>query len=505
MDAAQLKEDARQGRISVDRLVDLVVSLQQRLHHTQQQLHHTQQQLQQLQQQLSQTPTTGTTEPFSLNAEEQRQQKRAKKKRSAKKKANRKGRLTTAEKIERAERRESVFPDGVPPQDCKLSHTRVVWRLENGQAVLVAYDVYRGPKKQYGKIPGVLGRSEFAIEIVLAIAFLVYVVGLSFDKVCLLLQFFQKLDLSKSQAEATLKQLTRHWEKEFDHLCTLLAYSAIVQADETRWSINSVWAFLSEKVRLLFFGVHKDAATLQHILDPATFEGIMVSDNAAVYSNFSTAQKCWAHLLRKAIKLTLLEPTNEEYRDFTDQLLAIYQRACRLQRDRRYGKAGREDKVLELVDALIDLCEPMWQADLPPSEGLANDYRKLCNELMKLLLADELFTFVTAEPVTQPNGEEMAVPGTNNECERTLRVVAAARKTGRTSKTPSGARRRTVIVSVLESLRVHVVEFTLESVIAEVSGWLEKGQSCFSCMVEQLGLPPPPKSVLDEVLPAAGG
>ena len=77
-----------------------------------------------------------------------------------------------------------------------------------GQAVLVAYEVYRGPKNVFGKIPGTLGRSEFGIEIVIAIAYLVYVVGLSFDKVCLLLNFFQNLKLRKSQADALLNQLS---------------------------------------------------------------------------------------------------------------------------------------------------------------------------------------------------------------------------------------------------------------------------------------------------------
>ena len=105
----------------------------------------------------------------------------------------------------------------------------------------------------------------------------------------------------------------------------------MVHADETSWSLHSVWAFLSEKVRVLFFGVHKDADTLQPILDPATFAGIVISDDAAVYANFTQAQKCWAHLLRKAIKLTLLEPDNAEYRRLTDRLLEIYRAACRVQ------------------------------------------------------------------------------------------------------------------------------------------------------------------------------
>jgi|SRR5579864_2736451 len=75
--------------------------------------------------------------------------------------------------------------------------------------------------------------------------------------------------LDKTQADALLRQLARHWQKGFDILCTLLAHSAVVHADETSWSIKSVWAFLSEKARLLFFGVNKDAATLEQSKCPA--------------------------------------------------------------------------------------------------------------------------------------------------------------------------------------------------------------------------------------------
>ena len=209
-------------------------------------------------------------------------------------------------------------------------------------------------RSQYGKIPGVFGRSEFGMEIVLAIAYQVYVVGLSFDKVCLLMNFFQNLKLRKSQADALLNRLARQWEEEFDLLCLLLANSLVVHTDETGWSIHSVWAFLSEKVRVLFFGVHKDAETLRQILDPATFAGIVISDDAAVYANFTQSQKCWAHLLRKAIKLTLLEPTNAEYRQFTDRLLEIYREACRVQRDRRLSAEGRKEKVAVLDDEILE-------------------------------------------------------------------------------------------------------------------------------------------------------
>jgi transposase len=501
----QLKADLLSGRIDANRLVDLIAAVQRELQAAKQRIAELEQRNAELEQKLAApSGTAKLDEPFSMRAEEKRQEARGKKRR--RRKANgRRGRVRTADKIAQAERTEDVYPDGVERSDCWHSHTRPVWRLESGRAVLVAYRVFRGPHNRYGRIPGVLGRSEFALEIVVTIAYLVYVVGLSFDKVCLVLNFFQNLKLSKAQANTLLHQLARHWHKEFDVLCTLLANSLVVHTDETSWSLNSVWAFLSEKARVLLFGVHKDAATLQALLDPAAFAGILISDDAAVYGHFTHAQKCWAHLLRKAIKLTLQDPNNEDYRRFADRLLEIYGAACRVQRDGRLGDAGRARKVAALEDELFELCSPTWFADLPPLEGPANDYRLLVNEVMRLLLAEELFTFVTAQPVEQPNGDIQAVGGTNNAAERTLRNPASARKAGRTSKTVPGARRQTIVTSVLESLRLYLSAFTLPEVIEEVRGWLETGRSCFEGLLEELGLARPTQSILDEVLPSPSG
>lgn len=495
--AAQLKQDVREGRIDIERLIELLLS-------SQQQLQQAKERIEELEKKLGGSATVNTSEPYSMRAEEQRQQARGKKPRR-KRRSGRRGRLTTAQKVAQAERTEKIFPPDVPESECKLSHTRPLWRFENGHTVLVAYEIYRGPKNQYGEIPGALGRSEFGIEIIVAIAHLVHVVGLSFDKACAVLNFFQNMRLRKSQVEALLNQLSRHWEREFETLCTLLANSLVVHADETSWSINSVWAFLSEKARLVLFGVHKDSATLRLILDPAIFSGILVSDDAAVYADFTLMQKCWAHLLRKAIKLTLLDAEHTDYRRLADRLLEIYRKACRVQQDGRLSDAGRQRKVAELDDEILELCGPAWFAELPPAEGPADDYRLLIQELMRLMLSRQLFTFVTAAPVTAPHGQTTPVGGTNNEAERTLRPAAAARDTGRTNKTLRGARRRTVIVSVLESLRQYLAMFTLSSVIDEIRRWSATGQSCFSNLARKFPLSPRDTTLLDLIYPQPSG
>jgi hypothetical protein len=484
MDGSISRGTGREGELSVDQLVVLVRRLERTIHELRRENERLKQQLKERD---GQNPTQRLDEEYSLKAEEQR----SRGKRRKKQKSPRRGRRSTEQKLAEADRHEDVFPSDAAPEDCTLHRSGVVWRIEHGRAVRVAYHVYRSPRGEIPTIPGTLGRSEYGIEISVSLAFMVFILRLSMDKVCRQLEFFWGLKLSKSQADALLNRLARAWEPEFDMLCTLLAGSAVVHADETSWSINSVWAFLSEKARVLLFGVHKDAATLATLLSKDLFNGVVVSDDAAVYRGFSRAQKCWAHLIRKAIKLTLLQPENEEYRTFLTGLLKLYRKARRLQQDHRLKQTTRRQKVLGLEDDLWVLCGSRFADTTPTATQAERDFLNLVHELLRLMEDEELFTFVI----------HPEVPGTNNEAERGLRDAANDRKTGRTSKTICGARRRTVLTSVLESLRQSLPDFTLRHVLAEVTLWLSTGRSCFRQLLDCYGLPPPASSLLDVLLP----
>ncbi|TME79783.1 MAG: FAD-dependent oxidoreductase, partial [Chloroflexi bacterium] len=236
---------------------------------------------------------------------------------------------------------------------------------------------------------------------------------------------------------------TPSWEGEFDVLCDLIAHAAVVGMDETGWKVGttgcSLWAFASECQRLFLFGCHKDDATLDQILPPDVFDGIGVSDDAAVYcKRFRLAQKCWAHLLRKVIRLALLYPRKKTYQHFLDQLLALYHDAKRAAADGRLGQTGRKLRVCEFENRLCDLCRPYHHATSPDMKPHEREFANLIDELMRLYLAQELFTFVL-----MPN-----VAATNNELERLLRGPALDRKAGRINQTAAGAHRRSVIVSV---------------------------------------------------------
>src|ERR1700729_3571910 len=99
MDAInQLREDVRQGRVDVDRLIDVIVTLQR-------QLEAARQRIEELEKKLGgppSSPTAKVDESFSMRAEEKRQQARKPKNKLKLSRKSRRGRLTTADKLKLA-------------------------------------------------------------------------------------------------------------------------------------------------------------------------------------------------------------------------------------------------------------------------------------------------------------------------------------------------------------------------------------------------------------------
>jgi transposase len=473
IDLRQLRRDALDGQVSVEQLLELIDKQQQTIQGLRRENQRLQEKLAQYEPEALGGPAAKPAvetpaQPYSLDAEAKRRGRKRRRKKSP-------GRQPTELKFADAHRTEDIYPDGVRHQDCQLVRERAVWRLENGRAVRVGYRIFAGPNGKEPRIPGVTPRCEYGIEILVVLGFLVYIIGISLDKACAVFAFFCQLPLAKSQADALLRQLAHHWEDEFDTLCDLIAHAAVVYLDETGWKVGttgcSLWAFAAQCQRVFLFGCRKDDDTLDQVLPPDVFDGVGVSDDASVYrGRFTLAQKCWAHLLRKAIRLALLYPQKQTYQRFLDQLLELYYDAKRAAADGRLGDEGRKFRICDLENRLCDLCRPHQRdttQDLKPHE---RDFANLIDELLRLFRDGELFTFVLVP----------GVEATNNLSERLLRGPAQDRKAGRTNKTAKGAHRRSVIVSVLESLRVNLETFDLATVLQEVGRWMKEGISRFA-------------------------
>jgi len=423
------------------------------------------------------------TENYSLN-------KNTRKKKRRKKST---GRRSNDAKRVMINEESSVYRDDLDPDEQVFHREQLAWRLIDGKALYVRYSIYDLPGSTELPLPQGLrnSRSEFGIEIILSLAFLHYWTGISIDNACQILQFFTGLELQKSQADSLLSQLGTDWDRQYDTIAELIALSMIVYIDETGWKVGKhscyTWAFSTTMHVLFRCGVGRGKIEAEKILGEC-FAGIGVTDDYVAYkSMFTQHQLCWAHLIRKAIKLALQNPDDKQYAEFLEELCDIYQEAVRSRNDRRLS-VGRGDKVRELQEMIRSLCSRHGEiiiADVTADHEAT--LIRLQNELVDNLAC--LFVFV----------EHPEVDPTNNRSERNVRRDAEIRKGGRTSKTANGAKRRSVVMTVLASLQTRFARFTLENLISEVQRWLKHGRSIFELelgKLQQANAPPTCKPAL---------
>jgi hypothetical protein len=389
----------------------------------------------------------------------------------------------------------AVYPENAVRKRCVLQRTQCAWRIVDGQARYICYQIFALPDAQELPLPpGVRNsRSEFGIEIILILAYLHFWIGVSLDNAREVLNFFTGLVLSKSQADSLLNQLATDWTEQYDAIAELIALQMIVYIDETGWKVGQrscyTWAFSTAMHVLFRCGVGRGKDEAEAVVGKR-FGGIGVTDDYNAYTHlFSKHQLCWAHLIRKAIKLALQHPEQKAYAAFLDELCGIYQQAVVYQNDRRLS-VSRETKVHELQACISSLCTLQGTPiDKDTTPDPTATFIRLQNELCEGL--DCLFVFV----------QHPEVEATNNRSERNVRREAEIRKGGRTNKSAKGAKRRGVIMTVLASLRTRFTKFTLDILLAEVRQWAEKGRSIFESELQAFRRAAGPRSLESEAAP----
>ena len=295
---------------------------------------------------------------------------------------------------------------------------------------------------------------------------------------------YEKLKISKSQADSLLYQLAKDWTSEYKEIAKQIAAASILYIDETGWKIGKkacyTWVFGTFADVYYRCGVGRGKDILEEVLGEK-FGSTGVSDDYAGYDSiFSQHQLCWANFLRKAIELMLRYPTERKYRTFYLKLLLIYRKAKGYQNDGRLS-SGRNAKVLELQAEITKLCKRIHEEIITVKQAQANgwDSSWVTSEPEKkmILLQRELVEKLNCLFVFVANPD---VGSTNNQSERDLREEAQARKAGRTSKTAKGAQRRSVIASVFGSLKRRMKNFVMTNLLEVVFNAYDKGISLFS-------------------------
>ena len=401
---------------------------------------------------------------------------------------NRKQSLIRGKKILKSEREkevlrtEPVYPEGISPENCYVYKTRIINHITDGQKEVVKYVYYRekgwGKNGKIGQVKGVLPRTEYGMEVGIIIAFLVNELGLSRSQTIAILSFFCGLKISSSQVDNLLTQIATLWEKEFDAISDLMVLATVVYVDETGWRVGKkncyTWGFKSLLHTLMVYGKNRAEDVLDKILPRELFRGTGITDCYQIYvDRFDKAQKCWAHLLRKILKLHLLYPKNKEYENFLKKLGKIFSESKKLKQE-NLPITEKEKQIIDFRKQIHELCT---RKDEKLPKDTPKDHREFVN-LQKLLVKNigDLFTFVINENVDP----------TSNLIEQALRKTALQRNAYQTSKTDAGACRKSILTSVISSLKQNLPIFSLEMVLEEVIRWQEEGRSMFEKQLAQV-------------------
>lgn len=391
------------------------------------------------------------------------------------------GRRTKEEKFKEIDREEHKYPEGISPEKCILANTRIVIHLREGKKEVVKYYIYKKKwSTKRGEIKGVLPRMEYGMEILTSLAFLVYGLNLSEAQASQVLSFFCKIEIGQSEIDSLLQRLSKEWKKEFEVIADIILLALVVYIDETGWKVGSrrcyTWIFSTIEHVLFLYGQSRKEEVLDKILPRGKFKGTGVTDCYKIYENrFTQSQKCWAHYLRTIIKLMLMNPNKKKYKEFFEELFKLFCEGKDVKKDEKINEEEKTQKVQEFKIRIDVLCT---KKGVKLKKRSRKDYREFVN-LQKNLVRNlnSLFTFVTTD----------ADP-TNNQAEREFRLTAQARNNYRTNKTSKGAERRSIVMTVLMSLKKSLPVFSLETITEECIQWREEGKSLFQKQLEYLQL-----------------
>jgi transposase len=245
------------------------------------------------------------------------------------------------------------------------------------------------------------------------------------------------ITVSAGGLSQALDRLARRAESGYAALTDQVRRSAAVYPDETSARMNGqrwwLWVFATTMTTVYAQRPSRGTDVIEEILG-RDFAGLLGHDGWAPYDQLTEAthQQCLAHLIRRAKEL--LETASPGAARFPRQIKVLLQDALRLRdrheaadlSERRFSRARRqlEIRLGQLLQRTLS-----HAGNRTFQEHLANH-------------ADDLFTFLYEN-----------VEATNWPAEQAIRPAVRFRKTSGGHRSPTGARTRDVLLSILCTAR----------------------------------------------------
>lgn len=284
-------------------------------------------------------------------------------------------------------------------------------------------------------VPDILPRGKYSNTLIANAACQHYLDGRTQGDVC------ERFDIGRGALNCAMQRLADMFEPCMDELVRRFLADPVRFGDETGFREDGVgryaWLLSTSRTSLFLVGQSRATSVPLDLLKPyvvpdTLFGGVLVVDRYAVYGCLPfELQYCYAHLKRDAEKLQKQCPDDPEVKCFCRALIRQLSAAMRL-RSKKLSDKQYYARAAHIKANIIGICES--EARHPGIQQLQDLFRKNRHRLYHW-------------------AHDRRVPADNNYSERSLRPLVIARKLSFGTQSAKGSRTRTILMSVLHSLR----------------------------------------------------
>jgi transposase len=278
--------------------------------------------------------------------------------------------------------------------------------------------------------PGVLPKTLFGNQLIATAATMHYLHGVPMGRIC------EQVGVGLGALIKIFHRVAKLFSSIPSRLIEQYRQAPVKHADETGWPNDGhhgyVWLFATIKISIFLFRETRSSSVPREVFGKDPLPGTLVVDRYHAYNKAPCLlQYCYAHLLRNVEDMEKEFPENQEVRNFVNILAALLASAMNL-------------RSLPIPDAqFYKRAKKVKSQILKAVQGAAQHLA--IRRIQEIFHENEQRLYRWAD--------DRQIPADNNLAERDLRPSVIARKVSFGSQSKAGADTRSILMTVLHTLK----------------------------------------------------